>query len=254
MSPGGHSSLRDHRDWLVSLVPLAEPLTVVDLGCGKGEDLSALAARCADPATRFVGVDASPDAVDAARTALSSDARIEVICERLDDRLPFGDGAIDVVFTNNLLECFGEASALVCEIARVLRPDGTVVAAHWDWDTQLFDGPDRALVRRLTQAFADWRQDWMEHADPWAGRRLHGMFEGSGLFRGTVHARTLVESTFAPGCYGFERAHDLAELVGHGTIDARDYERFLSQQGNLQAEGGYFYAVTEFVYVGQRAS
>ncbi len=254
MSPGCDSPLREHREWLLSLVPLAEPLTLVDLGCGNGDDLSGFAARCSDPATRLVGVDASPDAVRAARAAVDSDPRAEVVCERLDGRLPFDDGAVDVVFSNNLVECLDDRPRFAREVARVLRPGGGVVAGHWDWDTQLFDGTDRSLMRRLMQAYADWRQDWMDHADPWAGRRLFGLFESSGLFHGTVHARTLVEVTFAPGFYGYGRAQDLADLVGQGTIEAYDYEQFLSQQRALQAEGRYVYAVTEFVYVGQRAS
>jgi Methylase involved in ubiquinone/menaquinone biosynthesis len=254
LSPGSGDSLREHHEWLLSLVPLTEPLSLVDLGCGRGDDLNALAARCTDPATRFVGLDAAAEAVLVAQAAVNSDPRVEIVCERLDGRLPFDDGAVDIVFSNNLLECLGDGPEFVCEVARVLRPGGTAVIGHWDWDTQLFDGADRGLVRRLTQAFADWRQDWMEHADPWAGRRLRGLFESGGLLRGVVHTRTLVESAFTPGSYGYERAHDLEALVAKGTIDAGDYERFLAEQRDLETEGRYFYAVTEFVYVGQRAS
>jgi SAM-dependent methyltransferase len=149
LSPGSGDSLREHREWLLSLVPLTEPLTLVDLGCGRGDDLGALAARCTDRATRLVGVDVSPEAVPAAQTALRSDPGANIICERLDGRLPFDDGAIDVVFSYNFVECLSDPLEFTREFARILGPGGIVVAAHWDWDTQLFDGSDRALVRRL---------------------------------------------------------------------------------------------------------
>ena len=81
------------------------------------------------------------------------DRRIQVICARLDDRLPVDDHAFDIINWNNLLECIGDEKEFVAEVARILHPGGTVVAAHWDWDTQLFDAADRALVRRLMEAF-----------------------------------------------------------------------------------------------------
>jgi SAM-dependent methyltransferase len=254
LSPGNGDELREHREWLLSFVPAVEPFALVDLGCGDGVDLSALAVRYANPATQLVGVDVSVAATRAAQAFADLDRRIQVICARLDDRLPFDDRAFDVVYSNNLLECIGDQSAFVAEVARILHPGGTVVAAHWDWDTQLFDAADRALVRRLMEAFADWQQPWMDHAEPWLGRRLWGLFSAAGRFRGGVHARTLVETTFAPGSYGYNRAHDLEELVERGTVSADDYERFLSEQRRLDEQRRYFYSLTEFVYVGQRAS
>lgn len=50
------------------------------------------------------------------------------------------------------------------EAVRVLRRGGQLVVGHWDWDSQLFDGSDWALVRRLVHASADWQQAWMAHA------------------------------------------------------------------------------------------
>jgi len=254
LSPDNGDALREHREWLLSFVPLTEPLALLDLGCGEGADLRALAGRTDNPASRLVGVDASSGAAGAARAQVGADHRVEIIHARLDVRLPFDDCAFDVVYSRNLLECLGDKSAFVAEVARVLRPGGTVVAAHWDWDTQLFDAADRALVRRLMQAFADWQQPWMDHADPWLGRRLWGLFSAAGQFRGGVHARTLVETTFAPGCYGYDRAHGFDDLVERGTVSADDHERFLSEQQSLDEQCRYFYSLTEFVYVGQRAS
>jgi SAM-dependent methyltransferase len=229
-------------------------LAIVDLGCGDGSDINALAARCVDPETTLVGVDASAPSVATAEARARADGRIQILHLHLGDRLPFDDATFDVLYTNNLLECLGDADAFVAETARVLRPGGAVVAGHWDWDSQLFDGSDKALVRRLIHAFADWQQDWMDHTDPWMGRRLWGLFGGSGLFQGTTLARSLTETRFAPGFYGYDRAQDLAVLVERGSVSADDYDRFVSEQQTLDSEGAYFYSVTEFVYVGQRAS
>ena len=247
-------SVREHREWLLSFVPRTDPLAFLDLGCGEGADVLAFASACSDPASRFTGVDVSADAVAIAQAAAVVDRRIEIVRADLDEALPFADRAFDCAYSHNLLECLREPAGLVVELARVVRPGGTVVVAHWDWDTQLFDGADRALVRRLVRAFADRRQPWMNHVDPWLGRRLWGLFNGGGAFSGDVLARTLVETSFAPGAYGYERAHDLRDLVGEGTVSAEECERFLAEQRRLDSESRYLYAVTGFAYVGRRAS
>jgi SAM-dependent methyltransferase len=168
--------------------------------------------------------------------------------------LPFDDATYDVVYSSNLLECLGNRTAFVREVARILRPGKTVVVAHWDWDSQLFDGTDKALVRRLVHAFADWQQDWMDNADGWMGRRLWGLFNGTGLFDGEVHARVLINTSYAPLSYGRARAQDFRGLVERGMVAPEDYERFIGDQEMLDAQGAYFYSVTGYVYVGRRAT
>lgn len=104
------------------------------------------------------------------------DARVSFRCEALGDRLPFDAQSVDLVYSHNLLECLADPGAFPREAARILRPSGQVVVGHWDWDTQLFDGADKALVRRFVAAFADWQQAWMAYAGGWMGRRLWGVF------------------------------------------------------------------------------
>lgn len=77
-------SVGAHREWLLSFVPPAEPLAFLDLGCGAGLDLVALAARHPDPSSRFIGVDCSPDALAAARAAAGADRRTEFVLADLE--------------------------------------------------------------------------------------------------------------------------------------------------------------------------
>jgi SAM-dependent methyltransferase len=242
-----------HRAWLVSLTALPAGGTAVDLGCGRGEDLLLLAARHPDADATFVGVDASDESIAAAAAAAAADRRVSVRRARLDARLPFDAAALDLVYSHNLLECLPDPRAFALEVARVLRPGGQVVVAHWDWDSQLFDGPDRGVVRRLVGAYADWQQAWMAHADPWMGRRLWGVFNAAGAFAGEVHARVLTNTAFEAPWFGHENARAFRALVRRGLAAAEDCERFERAQAALHAEGRYVYAITGFAYVGRRA-
>ena len=241
-----------HRRWLVSLTALPAHGVVVDLGCGRGEDL-ALLAQQHPSAARLLGLDAAPDAVRAARTA-ATDGRVEVREAALDGGLPLGDASVDLVYSHNLLECLPDPPAFAHEVARVLRPGGQAVVAHWDWDTQVFGGSDKARVRRLVAAYADWQQGWMAHADGWMGRRLWGVFHAVPELAGTVHARTLTNTTYEAGAFGYENAQAFRSLARRGLVAADDCEHFLAEQAAMHARGEYFYSITGYAYVGRRAA
>lgn len=222
----------------------------VDLGCGRGEDLRLLTAQHPGADIRLVGVDTAEESVAAAATAV--DPRLSFQQARLDARLPFADASFDLVYSNNLLECLPDPRAFALEVARVLRPGGQVVVAHWDWDSQLFDGSEKEIVRRLVAAYADWQQGWMDHADGWMGRRLWGVFNATGRFAGAIHARALTNTAYEAPWFGHENARAFRSLVRRGLATAEDYERFEREQAELHAQGRYFYSITGFAYVGYR--
>jgi SAM-dependent methyltransferase len=242
-----------HRDWLLSLVDSPPGGVVLDVGCGKGADLLELAARIDDPRARFVGVDASPDHVAAAR-ASAKDERVEFRLAKVGPDLAFADETFDVLLTQEVLECLPDLDAFVPELARVLRPRGQIVASHYDWDTQVFNGSDRGRTRRILDAWADWEQSWMDHTDPWMGRRLWGYLEGSGLFEGEVEVRVMTNTEFAEPWHGYRMAHWLGGLVRRGTISESDYQGFLADLTELASHGRYFWSVNRYVYAGRRRS
>ncbi len=237
----------------MSLVDVPMGGAILDLGCGKGIDLLTLAARTFDPSVRFVGVDLSADNVAAARNA-STDSRVEFVPAKVGPDLSFGDQTFDVLLTQEMLECIPDLGAFVPELARVLRPGGQIVASHYDWDTQIFNGSDRDRTRRLVRAWAEMKQSWMDSTDPWMGRRLWGYLEGSGLFRGDVQVRVMTNTEFAEPWHGYRMAHWFAGLVKRGQVQPSDYEEFLADLNELAAAGQYFWSVNRYVYVGRRAA
>ena len=241
----------EHRRWLASLVDVAAAGTLVDLGSGNGRDLALIAER-ARPDTSLIGMDVSAAKLDEARERLGTDKRITLVRHDVGERLPLADASVDVAFSNNLLECVGDPQKFLREVHRVLRPGGQVVCAHWDWDSQSWNGSDKDLIRRAVHAWADWQQDWMEHADGWMGRRLWGVFHQSGRFEGAVATRVLTNTEFADGWFGHARIHELEHLVGQGLLSAGEHQRLLADAGAFAAAGRYFYSICCYVYVGRK--
>ncbi len=243
-----------HHGWLVSLTNLAHDGVAADLGCGSGGDLRLLAARHSAAGARLVGVDRSDAAEAGVATLAAADPRITFRRECLEEGIPFDDASLDLVYSNNLVECLPDPHAFALEVARVLRPGGQAVIAHWDWDSQLFDGSDKATVRRLVAAYTDWQQAWMDHADGWMGRRLRGVFDTTDCFAGSVHARVLINTAYEAPWFGHQNAGAIGSLVKRGLASAEDYARFVHDQRELQAQGRYFYSITGYAYVGYRSA
>jgi hypothetical protein len=92
----------------------------------------------------------------------------------------------------------------------------------------------------------------MDHSDGWMGRRLWGIFGGSGLFDGQVHARVMMNTTYAAPWYGHARVQDFARLVRKGLASAEDHASVVRDVERLSREGRYFYGITGYAFVGYR--
>jgi ubiquinone/menaquinone biosynthesis C-methylase UbiE len=100
---------------------------VLDLGCGIGNILIVLSERI-DFVHPPVGVDVSPDLIrigerEIARAGLQGRIRLQVAPAT---KLPFDDGAFDVVVTSHVLKHLDDEALITAfrEVARVLRPGG----------------------------------------------------------------------------------------------------------------------------------
>jgi SAM-dependent methyltransferase len=236
---------------VTGLVNMPKSGTLVDLGCGRGHDLRLLAERHPDSTMKFLGLDASEKHIDAARSAFS-DFRVRFEVRKLGIPLDLPDDQFDVVFTQDVMECLEYPASFVTEVARIAKTGGQIVASHHDWGTQVYVGSDRDRTRRVLRAWEEWKQSWMEHADPWMGRKLWGLFQGSGYFEGQIETRTMTNTVFEEGHHGYNLAQAMRSLVKSGLVSASDYEAFINELHELSERGEYFWSTTRFVYVGRR--
>lgn len=239
-----------HRQWLTSYAELDAARLVVDLGCGSGQDLALLAGR-ATPQVHFVGIDRSTTKLDEAKRLFGDDPRLTLVEQHLGAALPFANGEVDVVCSNNTIECIPDKTAFLKEVHRILRPGGQVIFAHWDWESQALDTPNRDLVRRIIQAFADWQQPWMEQVDGWMGRRLWSTFQRMRLFDGNVYARVLINTKYAEHLFGYALISEIDTLVNLRLVSPDDRDELCEHVKSLAARNEFFYSITGYVYVGK---
>ena len=101
--------------------------TVLDVGCGTGNLTRALLARLSS-AGSVVAVDISPRMLEVARTKVS-DPRVTWHAQDAR-RLPLGDASCDRVICYSVWPHFEDRTAVATELARVLKPGGSLHVWH----------------------------------------------------------------------------------------------------------------------------
>jgi SAM-dependent methyltransferase len=146
----------------------------LDLGCGTGPDLPALAALV-QPGGHVVGADRSEALTAVARSRHAPGTGSVELVVADAHRLPFPDGAFDACRADRTLQHVADPAAALAEVARVTRPGGWVVVTEFRWGL-VAPALDRTVTEAVLQAMAGPAE-----RGEWLGHRLLEMFAAAGL-------------------------------------------------------------------------
>jgi ubiquinone/menaquinone biosynthesis C-methylase UbiE len=198
---------------------------LLDVGCGTGGDVRALADLVA-PTGLVVGVDGSDTLVREAR-AVSAGPCAEFVAADAA-ALPFESGSFDGARVERTLQHVENPAAVLREMKRVVRPGGIIVAAEPDWGTLTVDGADAATTEAVCDTL---RRHHIRNG--WIGRQLAGHFARLGLEGIDVQPVTLVVRSFPI-------AADVFGLAQAGS------DAWLAELRNSHAQGTFFASLTGF--------
>jgi SAM-dependent methyltransferase len=120
-------------DRALAMVDLSRPRTILEVGFGQGRTAAVLVRA----GHRVIGVDASPTMVEQATArnrAACRDGRATLLCGD-GIVIPFPDDSADAAIVVHTVYFLPDLAATVVEIARVVRPGGTLVIACRTSDT-----------------------------------------------------------------------------------------------------------------------
>jgi len=176
----------------VKLLGLPSRLSWLDVGCGTGAFSAVILENC-DPSA-LIGIDRSEPQIAHARTGLG-DARASF---RVGDAnaLPFEVDSFDVAVSSYVLNFVPDKQKMMDEMARVVRPEGTVAVSVFDHaGGRQASHPVWELIGKKDAAFhkAEFEKRGWNITHPEA---LSAFFEAAGLEDVTVNSID-IDETFA---------------------------------------------------------
>lgn len=159
------------RDRIVALGRVEAGEAVLDVGCGTGTLLRAVA-RGAPGVARLCGIDPAAEMVAHARRLATREGVTVEVNQAFADALPFDDSTFDVVFCTLVIHHLppSTTAAALREMRRVLRPGGRLVVAdfkrghHRPLGTRLHDKIGRLFHPRRASPVAPFGTASLEEA------------------------------------------------------------------------------------------
>ena len=169
---------------LVQRIPLARVETAADIGCGPGNSTGVLRERY--PEARIIGLDSSPDMIQAARKRLP-DTTFEVA----DIRQWRPKEPLDVILANAVLQWIPDHEMLLSALIAKLKPGGALaaqmpdnleepshrlmgeVASDGPWAAKLKDAAGARVERHLGDWYFRLARAHAPHVDIWRTTYFH---------------------------------------------------------------------------------
>lgn len=235
--------------WKERSLDLLEPrpgAVLLDVGCGTGDDVLALADRVA-PGGRAIGIDASAGMIREARRrgrGRQSAADFRVADARATE---LADGAVDGCRAERTLQHLEQPWEAVREMVRVVRPGGRVVVAEPDWGTLVIDPGDPEAAREVAAAALE------RVRAATVGRSLRRLLIEAGLVEVGVTARTLVLTDPDRAEVLFDLGGAARRAVESGRLAPARADAWRADLARAGAGGGFLAAMTAFMAWGRRA-
>jgi SAM-dependent methyltransferase len=215
-------------------------MRLLDVGCGIGDDVRALAALVG-ASGHVVGLDNSETMLAKARE-LSADAPLAgefVLGDLL--ALPFEDASFDGCRAERVLIHSADPAGALVEMARITRPGGVVVVTEPDMEALTYHASQHELVRRL----ALWHCERVRHGR--IGRSLPELFAQAGLT--DIQSLPTVAHSARLSNYPIILAQRAAQ---HGVLSAEEAEGLIAEWRSRDADGTFLEYGVFFTAAGRR--
>lgn len=165
---------RAAKDAVLDQLRLTGARSALDVGCGTGADVIAMAGRMPHGAAA-TGIDVSEFMVaEARRRASGHDLAVSFATGDAAD-LRYDDASFAACRVETVLQHVPDPAQVIREMTRVTCPGGRIAALEFDLGTMMADHDDRGTTRVIMETFAD------AAAHGWIGRQLPRLFREAGL-------------------------------------------------------------------------
>jgi ubiquinone/menaquinone biosynthesis C-methylase UbiE len=239
---GGLDSIQACRHKMLKLLDPQKGHRILDVGCGAGDDVMALA-RLVGSEGLVTGVDKSGAMItEAKKRSANSGLPVAWVIGNAES-LDFADDTFDSCRAERIFGHIEDPRNPLAEMIRVTRPGGRIVIYALDVDALIFNGADRALNRKVVHAVCD------SFRNGWSGRQLPGMVRSSGLVDTFIIPHTLI-IPLTMLMMGIEGVLESAQEDGVLTND--EISRWRRQLEEAERQGSFFGASPGFFIGGRK--
>lgn len=228
-----------------ALLGLQSGHQILDVGCGTGDDVRALA-RMVGPTGRVVGIDSSEAMIAEARKR-SEGTELSLQFHLADaTRSELADESFDGCLAIRTFQHLADPHQALSEMVRMVRPGRRVVIVDPDHETAVIDVPERALVRRFLTFRADTiRNGWIAHHMP-------ALCKEVGLVDVVVTPMTQAQTDYAAvdAILGYEGGVRAAQAAG--VLTDTEAERLVGSMQTAAGADRFFCAMTFFITSGRK--
>ena len=225
----------------LALSPTAQ---VLEIGCGTGAMTRFLAHRD-DFLGKVFGVDQSPAFIEAARNFAEEEKISDKVDFQVGDahKLDFPSATFDAVIAHTLISHVTDPSAVIREMARVVRPGGTVAIFDGDYASLTYAFPDHEFGHEMDVALAN-----ATFNNPLVMRELPRLLPELGLKITLAWGEAVVE--IGSGSYFKSFAETYAPAVTKaGLFPAEKVDAWLKAQLESMKNGTFFASCNYYTYL-----
>jgi ubiquinone/menaquinone biosynthesis C-methylase UbiE len=216
----------------IDLLQLCAGSAVIDVGCGHGAVIPALAAHVG-PTGRVTGIELSRELVaEAHRRLAGRSLPVEI---RVGDAraLDIPDGTFDAARADRVLVFVPDPGAAIRELARVTRPAGRVVVTEPDLGASIVDSDDLQTTREVLAGVAK------QFPNPWIGRQLRALFLDAGLVEVEVRCFAAPTTSLADWSVKFGVEDALQAAVASNRLSSARADAWLEGLRRRDAAGRF---------------
>ncbi|WP_281268019.1 methyltransferase domain-containing protein [Methanospirillum stamsii] len=218
--------------------------TILDIGCGIGQDARNLVHLCS-PEGNVIGSDISFSVLSKARNDYAG--HNISFCQMNGQYQAIKDNSCDAIREDRVLQHVINPKQIIREMFRILKPGGRCVLFEPDWGAFLVDGYGSS---RITRDILDFWSD--KFACGHIGRKLRRMCLSVGFTDLVVIPKTYIFTDLAEAESIFTLSENAKLVAISGIVTAGDAEEYIRFLCNRDKEGKFFCSFTGYLVSGKK--
>jgi len=229
-----------------ALLALKPGMTVLEAGCGLGDDAIRIAKRIA-PQGKVIGLDASAAMIKKA-TSRKSTAHLPVIFQTGDiQALPFPDDSFSRCRVDRVLQHIPRPQTAMNELVRVLEPEGLLLAYDNDWDTFSIVSGNASVSRHIEKIWS------FSFANRRIGFDLPRLFLEAGLSDMKIYPATSIIADFETADKVYNLRETVQKAMEQNAITSTQAKDWIDELRRQTDEGRFLATLTAYTVIGRKA-